>query len=184
MWWKQIRAGLLALVVLFMLVDGCPLPGKGQETAWNRGITAVLRPAQHYALFPFRWMKRLLKIGERWTLFSYGPAERFRRVIEGQGPDGTWHENYRAGDPAHQDDALLYEYERIRGSWDPFGDKHPTTYDLCAKWIAQRELGLHPEIKAARVRFEKIWIKDGVITEASKQTDRFFYTYTAIRRAP
>jgi hypothetical protein len=179
--WKQIRAGLLALVVLFMLVDGCPLPGKAQENAWNRGITSVLRPMQHAALVPFRWLKHGLHIGERWTLFSEGPAERFRLVIEGQLADGTWHETYRAGDPAHQDHAQLFEYERIRGTWDPFGGHATPAYDQCSRWIAQRELGLHPEIVAARVRFERIHIADGVITEAAKPIDRFLFTYTATR---
>ncbi len=157
--WPQIRAGLIALAIIFGLVDGCPLPPPGKTPEWEQGFVEPLRDMQRVVMTPMAWVRPTLRVGQRWALYQSPSVDRYRLWVEGQGPDGQWQILFRAGDPAHQDDAPLIDYSRPRGVWDPT-DTPPRQFPLFANWITQRVLDRHPGFVAARVRIERVKITD------------------------
>lgn len=157
--WPQIRAGVLAVVICFGLVNGCPLPPPDKTPAWEQGFVEPIRSAQRVVLTPVAWIEPTLRISQHWALYQAPSRDRFRLWIEGQDVRGHWQIVFRASDPAHQEDGELIDYTRPRGVWDPTS-KPPGQYPLFARWMTSRVLVQHPEYVAARVRLEKVRITD------------------------
>jgi hypothetical protein len=157
--WPEIRAGLLALVIFFGLVEGCPLPTPGKTPAWQKGYVEPIRSAQRVVLTPVRWITPTFRVSQRWALYQAPQLDKYRLWIERQDVQGRWHLLFRAGDDAHQEDAQLIDYSRPRGTWDPTSSV-PNQYAAFARWMTLRVLDRYPEAVASRVRLEKVRITD------------------------
>jgi hypothetical protein len=159
--WPEVRAGLIAIAIGLGLVDGCPLPPRGEAPAWSADLVEPIRRMQAIAEWPVAWMRPRLRIAQRWALYQAPGIDRFRMSLDGQTADGTWHVLYRAGDADHDEDASLIEYARVRAAWAPSSEL-PSAYRRFAAWLTGRALTRHPELVAARMRLEKIRLgRDG-----------------------
>jgi hypothetical protein len=177
--WPEIRAGLLAVVVLFGLVEGCPLPPPEFTPEWEQPFVEPLRRAQRVVLTPVAWIDSALRVSQRWALYQAPSRERFRLWIEGRDDRGRWQLLFRAGDPEHPWDGERIDYTRPRGTWDPT-TAPPAQYGLFARWVAQRILDEHPTWVAARVRLEKVRITD----DGQEPSGDFVHTLMRLRDAP
>ena len=158
-WWPEVRAGLIALAILFGLIDGCPLPPKHKTPEWERGFVEPLREAQRAVMKPMAWVRPRLRVAQRWALYQSPSTERYRLWIEGQDIQGRWQILYRASDAEHADDVGFVDASRVRGAYDPT-DVPPGQYQLFASYVTQRVLDRHAELVAARVRLEKVRITE------------------------
>ncbi len=175
--WPELRAGLIALAIVFGLIDGCPLPSRENTPEWERGLAEPIRSAQAIALTPVAWVRPTLRIAQKWSLYQAPSEHRFRLWIEGQDAAGAWHIVFRASDNEHAEDRELIDYTRPRGAWDPTS-KPPGQYGLFANWMTHRVLQRHPELVAARVQLEKVELSaDGV-----RYTGVFVFPY--VRQRP
>lgn len=178
-WWPDARAGLLALVIFFGLVDGCPLPRPEKTLEWQRGFVEPIRKVQRGVLAPVLWLRPTLRIHQRWSLYQAPSADRFRMSIEGADRTGSWHIVYRSADPEHTELADEIDYTRPRGVWDPTSVP-PDQYRLFANWATLQVLTRHPEFVAARVRFERVRLgKDGFTG-----TGQYVFEHGNVREAP
>jgi hypothetical protein len=177
--WPEIRAGLLAVVILFGLVQGCPLPPPAHTPDWEKPFVEPIRRVQRTALTPVAWIEPTLRVSQRWALYQAPSRDRFRLWIEGRDERGRWQLLFRAGDPAHQRDADLIDYTRPRGAWDPTSVP-PYQYQLFARWMIERILAEHPTWVAARVRLEKVRITD----EGLQPTGEFVHTHMQLQDGP
>src|SRR5262249_53169796 len=138
--WRELRAGLIALAIVFGLVDGCPLPPRASTPAWERSVVEPLRDAQRIAETPVRWIPRLFRVNQQWSLYQAPSSERYKMWIEGQGADRAWRVLYRAGEAADFADAALpaiIEHARVWGTWDP--TVHPPgEYAAFCAWVTAR----------------------------------------------
>jgi hypothetical protein len=177
--WTEIRAGLIALAILFALVDGCPLPPPDKTPAWEKGFVEPLRDVQRVVMTPMAWVRPRLRVAQRWALYQAPSTERYRLWIEGQDVRGRWQILYRASDPGHADDAGFVDASRVRGAYDPT-DVPPGQYQLFARYVTQRVLDRHPELVAARVRLEKVRITEDGFTP----TGEFVQPYMRLLGGP
>jgi hypothetical protein len=177
--WPEVRAAAILLVILFGLVDGCPLPPPAKTPQWEKGFVEPIRSVQRVVLRPVDWIRYKLRVQQRWALYQAPSRDRFRLWIEGQTGDGRWHLMFRAGDPAHGELAEQIDYSRPRGAWDPT-DVPPGQYPLFARWITQRVLDDHAEYVAARLRLEKVRITD----DGVEPTGQFVHPYIRLRGGP
>ncbi|MGE0870267.1 MAG: hypothetical protein AB7P03_17005 [Kofleriaceae bacterium] len=167
--WRAIRAGLIALAITIAMIDGCPIPPPDETLAWQEWYATPIRRARNRLLRPFRWISRDLRLSQRWALFQSVTPDRFRLTVEGRLPvagasSGEWSRVfYRAGDPALDDYEALLEYRRVRGAWNPSG-KPPAQYLKFARWFAVKVLEDHPELDAARLRFERVRLSPGQVS--------------------
>ncbi|MBX3156526.1 MAG: hypothetical protein KF773_11040 [Deltaproteobacteria bacterium] len=168
--WPAARASLIALAIAFGLLDGCPLP---------EGAGSAER-ARRWLLQPVDGVKRDLELTQRWTLFRKASTRRFRMVVDGLDRRGAWQLLYRAGDDEHDAYGDMLAYRRMRGTYNPRGQLERGQYRRFARWMAQRVLADHPELVVARVRMERIEIRDGTYTP----TNEFTMEQREIRRAP
>lgn len=177
--WPDIRAGLIAIAIAFGLVEGCPLPPPEHTPAWQTGFVEPLRSVQRWALTPVAWVTPLLRVSQRWALYQAPISDRFRLWIEGLDRSGRWQLLFRAGDPAHAEDAELIDYTRPRGVWDPT-TRPPGQYPLFASWMTQRVLERHPDFIAARVQLEQVELtREGLVPSG-----RFVFPHVRHRAAP
>jgi hypothetical protein len=177
--WPEIRAGMIAIAILFGLVDGCPLPSKEKTPEWEKGFVEPIRHAQRVALTPVAWVRPRLRIAQRWALYQAPAVDKFRMWIEGQDATGAWHLLFRAGDPEHDEDGALIDYTRPRGAWDP-ASKPPGQYGLFASWMTNRVLDGHPGFIAARVQLEQVELSPAGV----RPTGRFVYPHIRQRSGP
>jgi hypothetical protein len=175
--WPEIRAGLIALAIVFGLIDGCPLPSRDKTPAWEQGFVEPIRSAQAIALTPVAWVRPTLRIAQKWSLYQAPSDHRFRLWIEGQDVAGTWRPVFRASDSVYDEDRELIDYTRPRGAWDPTS-KPPGQYALFANWMTNRVLARHPEFVAARVQLEKVELSPSGV----RYTGVFVYPY--LRQRP
>lgn len=161
--WPEVRAGLIALAILFGLIDGCPLPTPAGTPAWERGFVEPIRKVRDVAETPVRWIRDTFAVTQQWALYQAPITHRYRMWIEGQTADRTWHVLYLAGDPDHAEDAAFLEHPRVWGVWDPT-DTPTMEYTAFAAWETARVLAMHPELTAARVKMEAIEIGQGEYT--------------------
>ena len=158
--WPQARAALIAIVIAFGLVDGCPLPERADDAPSGlRWLVEPAREAQRIAEWPVVWIRRVLRVSQRWALYQAPGGERYRMSIVGAGTSGEVL-LYRAADPDHTEDADVIEHSRMWGVWDPT-DRPPSQFRSFARWIAERMLDRHPELDAVGIHFEKITIVRG-----------------------
>jgi hypothetical protein len=169
---------MIAIAILFGLVDGCPLPPKEKTPAWERGFVEPIRRVQGVALTPVAWVRPNLRIAQRWALYQAPAADKFRLWIEGQDAAGAWQLLFRAGDPEHTEDGELIDYSRPRGTWDPTS-KPPGQYALFASWMTNRVLEQHPDFIAARVQLEQVELSAAGV----RPTGRFVYSHIRQRSA-
>ena len=160
--WPQIRAALIALAIVFGLIDGLPLPPPKDTPAWEAGFVDVLRDVQRTLTWPVRWMHPHLRIAQRWALYQAPSTDRWRMWIEGRAATGKWVLLYRSGDPDHGEDEDIIDNGRIRGAWD-ISDGPPHQMGPFADWITARVLDRHPDFTGARLRMERVRLSsDGV----------------------
>jgi len=170
---------VLLLVIVFGLIEGCPLPPHGQTPEWERGFVEPIRTVRRAALRPVVWIGPLIRASQRWSLYQAPAIDRFRLWVEGQDSRGHWLVLFRAGDPEHQAEAALIDYSRPRGAWDPTTGP-PGQYPLFARWMITHILDEHPDYVAARVRLEKVHLTpDGPVP-----TGEFVFPHIKIRGAP
>jgi hypothetical protein len=177
--WPEIRAGVLALVIFFGLVEGCPLPPPGKTLAWQTGYVEPIRSVQRVVLAPIAWIGPKLRISQRWAVYQAPSRDRFRLWIEGQDARGRWQLLFRAGDDAYQHDGELIDYSRPRGVWDPTSVP-PGQYTPFARWMTWRILEQHPDWVAARIRLEKVRITDNSV----EPTGQFVHVHMRTRGGP
>jgi len=166
-------------VILFGLVDGCPLPPPDKTPEWEKGFVEPVRHAKDVVMTPLAWLGPTLRISQRWALYQSPSVDRFRLWIEGQDANGRWRILFRASDPDHVEDAGVIDSPRVRGAWDPTS-KPPGQYPLFARWMTARVLERHPDYVAARVRLEKVRLtKDGF-----EPTGEFVQPHMRVRGGP
>jgi hypothetical protein len=153
--WPVVRAALIALAIGLGLADGCPLP---KDAAARDGAVGELARARAAALAPLSPVATALDIDQQWVLFRSVSRRRFRLSIEGWTEAG-WKTLYRAGDDDHawNDDALAFR--RVRGAYNPYGQRVRRAYSGFARWIGDQVLAAHPEMAAARIRLERVQIQ-------------------------
>lgn len=174
--WPQVRATLIALAIAFGLIDGLPLPSPKNTPAWEVGFVEPLRSAQHTLLWPVQWIGPLLRISQRWALYQAPGKTPWRMWIEGD-RDGQWTILYRAGDPEHTEDSEILDFGRIRGVWE-LTSVVPPRFNAFADWMTARVLERHPELRAARVRMEKVRMTSNGV----EALDQFAYIHVRVRR--
>lgn len=177
--WPEIRAGVIALAILFGLVDGCPLQPPDQTPEWEKPFVEPIRSMQRVVLTPVAWVRPTLRVAQRWSLYQAPSTERYRLWVEGQDIYGRWQILFRASDGEHVDDAALIDTARVRGAYDP-GDKPPGQYPLFARYLTQRVLDRHAELVGARVRLEKVRIT----SEGFAPTGAFIQPHVRLRGGP
>jgi hypothetical protein len=148
----QLRAGLIAVVLLLQLLDAVPLPelrakhlanpvAKAELKQWSEVLHAVgvtVTPTElgeiglrmgsvagtfrKTALRPWHPFRQLTGTGQSWGLFAYPEPATGRLVLDGRSAVGT-ETFYRA--PGGKNDALesVLEYRRIRGVYDGASDR-------------------------------------------------------------
>lgn len=178
--WPVARATLIALAMVIGLLDGCPVPPLSKTPKWARGTVETLARIRTRLLAPVEFIGRDLDINQRWALFRGASHKRWRLYIEGQTADGQWELRFRAGDPAHTDYLDQLQYRRMRGTFNPSGQRMRGQYPLFAAWMTARVLAEHPEYVAARTRFERIVIDGG----SYEPTGEFSFEHTRKRVAP
>jgi hypothetical protein len=177
--WPQIRAALIALAIVFGLIDGLPLPPPDATPAWEAGFVDVLRHVQHTMMWPVAWMHPVFRVAQRWALYQAPEADRWRLWVEGRDPRGRWVVVFRAGDDEHTEDFAMLEYGRVRNAWDVTHEPSPQ-FSAFADWLTARVLDHHPEFTGARMRLEKVTLtSDGVIP-----LDQFAWIHVRDRGAP
>jgi hypothetical protein len=165
--WPQVRAGLIALAIALGLVDGCPLPRPGHVPEWQQGFVEPIRRVQQAVLTPVAPIGDRLRVSQRWALYQAPTRDKYRLWIEALDGAGNWHILFRAGDPAHQEDADLIDYVRSRGAWDPVPEL-PMQYYLFADWMVRRVLARHPEYFVVRVKLERVQVTPvGIVPEGT-----------------
>ena len=160
--WRELRAGLIAVAIGFGLLDGCPLPSRGHVPAWELGFVEPLRSMRDVVVTPVAWIRDVFAVTQQFSLYQAPIAERYRMWIEGETPAHAWQLLYRAGDPAHVEEAAVIEHARVWGTWNPT-DVPPLEYRAFCGWITRRLAAAHPELIAVRVRHEKIVIGHGEV---------------------
>jgi hypothetical protein len=175
--WPQLRAGLIALAIFFGLVDGCPIPPPSDTPEGMKWIAEPVRAVQRVVETPVAWIVPVVRASQRWALYQAPGGTRFRMWIEGRDADGAWQILFRAGDPAHDEDAAILEAARVWGAFDPTVGP-PEQYGAFCVWMTGRVLARHPELRAVRVRQEKIAFVPGGIEPSGE----FVFEYTRSRR--
>ena len=176
--WPELRAGLIAVAIALGLVEGCPLPPRGEERPWQRGYVGAVRPVQEAVLAPVAWLPRALRFSQRWALFQVGARERFRLEVEGRA-GGAWTLLYRAGDGEHRAYTDLLEHRRVQGAWNPT-DRPSARYSQFAAWLTAHVLADRPDLDAVRIRQERIVVDQGEVTGTGERV----FAYTRVRGSP
>jgi hypothetical protein len=177
--WPQIRAGLIALAIVFGLIDGLPLPAPKYTPAWEAGFVDALRAVQHTVMWPVARLRPFLRIGQQWALYQAPGAHPWRMWIEARARTGKWVIVYRAGDPEHAEDADILDYGRIRGVWG-LSDVLPQQFDAFADWVTARVLDRHPDYTGVRLRMEKMHVG----SDGARPLGEFAYIHARDRGAP
>lgn len=167
-YWREIRAGLVALVIAVGLLDGCPIPSRAERPVMKRrlspGMVAAvdqLDEVRRELLRPFRKIGELAGLRQRWKLFSGASRNRFRMHIEARRDPSSadWELLYRPLDDEHDFMHEQLEYRRVRGAWNPSTSYGPRGgYGPFATWIANRVFALDPGYVEVRIQMEKMKI--------------------------
>jgi hypothetical protein len=168
--WPAIRAGLIALAIAFGLVDGCPVPTRKEAPEWAHGLADRAHEARRTLRRPVAWIGEELDVSQRWALFRGASRRRFRLYLEGKPETGDWQLLHRAGDGDHAAYEDLLAYRRVRGAYNPYGQRTRGQYRPFARWMLLRVLGDHPDFVMARLRMERIEIGEGGFTPTGQFT--------------
>lgn len=167
-YWREIRAGLILLVIVVGLLDGLPIPAAHERPAMKRRVSPAyvavidkIDRTRKTVLEPFRPIAELAGLRQRWKLFSGASRNRFRMTIDARRDLGKdeWELLYRPLDDAHAYRAEQLEYRRVRGAWNPSTSYGPRSgYGPFTTWIARQVFADDPGYVEVRVRMEKVRI--------------------------
>ncbi len=175
--WPEVRAGVLAVVIAFGLVEGCPLPVPGDTPAWERGFVEPIRTIQRVVLTPVAWLRPALRVTQRFALFQASDPDRVRFEVDGQDASHAWHLLYRSGDPEHDAYSGILDYRRIRGVLEPIEAPQPNYQPFCT-WLAALIFADQPALAAVRFRFEQVHLEPGEVQSSGV----FVYPVVKVRR--
>lgn len=178
--WPAARAALIALALAFALVDGCPVPDRKDVPAWAHGLADRAHEVRRTLRRPVAWIGEDLDVSQRWALFRGASRRRFRLYVEGRAATGDWQLLHRAGDEDHAAYEDLLAYRRVRGTYNPSGQRSRGQYRPFARWMLLRVLDDHPDFVIARTRMERIEIGEG---GGYTPTDQFTLEHQERRRA-
>jgi len=151
--WPQIRAGLIAVVLLIQFLDAVPLPELKESNLkqplaqdeldrwtevvndlgldWSReeltaralAVGGVAVSFRKAVMAPWKPFLRFTGTGQSWGLFAYPDPYAGRLIIRSRDAKGDWTEHFRA--PAEGDDWLVARmlFRRVRGVYDDAGDR-------------------------------------------------------------
>jgi hypothetical protein len=121
--WPTVRALIIAVAIAIGLVDGAPIPTPRvmeRLPASMREASIALRDLQTALLAPWRPIKELFAVNQRWAVFSTTGGLRYRMWVEARtGPTGSWTLLYRAHDRDHTLFADTLGYRRVRNVYNP-----------------------------------------------------------------
>jgi hypothetical protein len=158
--WPTLRAVLIAAAIGVGLVDGAPIPtARVMEglPASLRNVSMRLQDLQTALLFPFRPIKDLFIVWQRWSVFSTTGGVRYRMCVEARkASDSTWTLLYRAQDSEHAFLGDMLGYRRVRNVYNPsrsIGAK--STYPAFVSWLAREIFEREPRFDEVRVGMER-----------------------------
>src|SRR6188508_1798613 len=158
--WPAARAVLIALAIGVGLVDGAPIPtARVMERLPPilRDVSTGLHDLQTALLFPFRPIKDLFIVSQRWSVFSTTGGVRYRMCVEARAHgDPSWTLLYRAQDSEHAFLGDMLGYRRVRNVYNPsrsIGAK--STYPAFASWLAREIFEREPRFDEVRVGMER-----------------------------
>jgi len=183
--WAKWRAGLIALAIVFTLIDGCPVPSDENLKRWpERWVQYGIRLRETRALLltPIAGVTEFFDVRQRWKLFSAARIERTWMYVEARRSRKAWQLLYRPHDPQANYASSLLQYRRIRGAWnvhrpDP-GPGYPAFVDAIA-----RRIFLDPNLRydEVRVRMARIRVLPG--RAAFEETGEFLHEERRQRRS-
>jgi hypothetical protein len=122
-----------------------------------RAPSLVLRHWQETLLTPFRPIKELFALSQRWDMFSATGGTRYRMWIEARrAPDDEWTLLYRAQDEEHAFLSGPLAFRRVRNVYNPsrvYGAKN--AYPAFASWLAREIFVREPAFDEMRVGMER-----------------------------
>ncbi len=165
--WAAMRAGLISLVIVVGLLDGCPIPARSERPVMKQRMSPAmvevvddLDRVRRTLLRPFRRIGETARLRQRWKLFAGASRHRWRMRIEARtGPTAEWQLVYRVLDDEHDLLAGPIEYRRTRGAWNPHSTQGPRAgYPTFVRWVAGEVLAREPSFMEVRVVHERIEI--------------------------
>jgi hypothetical protein len=158
--WPTARALLIALTIAVGLIDGAPIPTPRvmeRLPPFLRDVSTGLGDLQAALLAPWRPIKDIFAINQRWAMFSTTGGIRYRMWVEARTAlAGSWTLLYRAQDPEHTFLGDTLGYRRVRNVYNPsrrIGAK--STYPAFVSWIAREIFEREPQFDEVRVRMER-----------------------------
>jgi hypothetical protein len=158
--WPTARAALIALAIFLGLVDGAPIPTAkvmDRLPPVLRDASLGLREAQAALLTPFRPIKELFAVSQRWSVFATTGGVRYRMWIEArEGSQGAWELLFRVHDPEHEFLGPAIGYRRVKNVFNPsrsIGAK--STYPAFVSWIARAVFQTESRFDEVRVGMER-----------------------------
>lgn len=177
--WPAIRAGLIALVIVVGMVDGCPIPTNKRTKPALLPTVKQLRKLRTAAMGPFMPVRQAFRLHQQWKLFPTASLKQHRLWVEGRpGRDAQWEILYRPLDPSATFMEDEVEYRRMRGAWNP-GRSARRGYAGFVKWVGTQVFAARPDINEVRVRLENIRVKPR--EGRFESTGRFQYERTRRR---
>jgi hypothetical protein len=158
--WPTLRAVLIAAAIAVGLVDGAPIPTPRvmeRLPAVLCDVAMALRDMQTALLVPFRPIKDLFGVSQRWSVFSTTGGVRYRMWVEARAAsDPTWTLLYRVHDPEHAFLGDMLGYRRVRNVYNPsrsIGAK--SMYPAFVSWVAREIFEREPRFDEVRVAMER-----------------------------
>jgi hypothetical protein len=158
--WPTLRAVLIAAAIGVGLVDGAPIPtARVMETLPPilRDVSTRLQHLQTLLLVPWRPLKELFMISQRWSVFSTTGGIRYRMWVEARsGSEQAWTLLYRAHDSEHTFLGDTLGYRRVRNVYNPsrsIGAK--STYPAFVSWLAREIFERESRFDEVRVGMER-----------------------------
>jgi hypothetical protein len=158
--WPTLRAVLIATAIGVGLVDGAPIPtARVMESLppTLRDVSMRLQDLQTLLLVPWRPLKELFMVSQRWSVFSTTGGIRYRMWVEARtGSAPTWTLLYRAQDSEHTFLGDTLGYRRVRNVYNPsrsVGAK--STYPAFVSWLAREIFEREPGFDEVRVGMER-----------------------------
>ena len=162
--WAKIRAGLIAIVLVFCACEAMPLPTLkkrhlnrevamdetehwvtllghvGIETSSEEliefvmGVSKASGKMRYKLIKPWRKFERKLALAQHWGLFTFADPYAGRLVIEGSAGGNAWETLYSAPEDDGSELAELLHYRRVRAIWDDAGDR-PHPGKFYNRWV-------------------------------------------------
>jgi hypothetical protein len=158
--WPTLRAVLIAAAIAVGLVDGAPIPTPRVMESLPpalRDVSMRLQDWQTFLLVPWRPIKDLFMVSQRWSVFSTTGGIRYRMWVEARmGTEPTWTLLYRAQDSEHTFLGDTLGYRRVRNVYNPsrsVGAK--STYPAFVSWLAREIFEREPRFDEVRVGMER-----------------------------